>query len=249
MTRRLEGKSAVVTGASKGLGAAIARRFAVEGARVVVNYAHSKRAAEHVVDEIVGAGGTAVAVQADMSNADQVHSLFAEADRTYGPLDVLVNNAGIYDFQPLRNLTLPMFRRHFELNVYGYLLAIKEAVQYMSRGSSIVNMSSTVTIFGPVDASVYTASKGAIDGLTRALSNELAPRGIRVNAIKPGVVDTEGVETGGFLTDGFGQAVTAETPLGRLGVPDDIAPAAVYLASDETSWMTGEYITLSGGQR
>ncbi|WP_406817360.1 SDR family NAD(P)-dependent oxidoreductase [Mycobacterium sp. M23085] len=249
MTRRLEGKSAVITGASKGLGAAIARRLAVEGARVVVNYAHSKRAAEQVVDEIVGAGGAAVAVQADMSDADQVHRLFAEAHRTYGPLDVLVNNAGVYDFEPLQNLTLQMFRRHFELNVYGYLLAIKEAVQYMSRGSSIVNMSSTVTIFGPVDASVYTASKGAIDGLTRALSNELAPRGIRVNAIKPGVVDTEGVETGGFLTDGFGRAVTAETPLGRLGVPDDIAPAAVYLASDETAWMTGEYVTLSGGQR
>jgi len=249
MSRRLEGKTAVVTGASKGLGAAIARRFADEGASVVVNYSHSKDAADALVGDITSSGGAAVSVHANMSDDQQVHQLFAAAHDTYGSLDVLVNNAGIYDFQPLENLTLELFRQHFELNVYGYLSAIKEAVQYMSPGASIVNMGSTVTIFGPAGASVYTATKGAIDALTRSLSNELAPRGIRVNALKPGVVDTEGVQSGGFLTSGFGKALVEETPLGRLGRSDDVAPAAVYLASDESSWMTGEYITMSGGQR
>ncbi|OMC16606.1 3-oxoacyl-[acyl-carrier protein] reductase [Mycolicibacterium rutilum] len=249
MAYRLDGKTAVVTGASKGLGAAIALRFAAEGAAVVVNYSHSRQAADDVVCHITRCGGAAVAIQADMRDEEQVRRLFAEAHHTYGGIDVLVNNAGVYHFQPLQDLTLETFRHHFDLNVYGYLLAIKEAIAYMSPGASIVNMSSTVTAFGPTDSSVYTATKGAIDGLTRALSNELAPRGIRVNAIKPGVVDTDGVQAGGFLTDGFGQAIVAETPLGRLGAPEDIAPAAVYLASDETAWMTGEYITLSGGHR
>jgi 3-oxoacyl-[acyl-carrier protein] reductase len=249
MSSRLDGKVAVVTGASKGLGAEIARQFAAEGASVVVNYSHSKDAADTVVDDINKAGGSAVAIQADMSDEVQVRELFAQADRTFGRLDILVNNAGVYDFQPLQNLSLELFRRHFELNVYGYLAAIKEAVQYMSSGASIVNMSSTVTIFGPSDASVYTATKGAIDALTRSLSNELAPRGIRVNAIKPGVVDTEGVQDGGFLTSEFGRALVDETPLGRLGRSEDVAPAAVYLASDESGWMTGEYLTMAGGQR
>lgn len=249
MGGRLDGKVAVVTGASKGLGAAIARRFAVEGASVVVNYAASKQAAEDIVDQISHAGGSAIAVHADMRDRDEVTALFVTAVDKFGHLDVLVNNAGVYDFQPLENLSLALFRKHFELNVFGYLLAIKEAASHMRAGGSIINMGSTVTIFGPSDASVYTASKGAIDGLTRALSNELAPRGIRVNAIKPGVVDTEGVEAGQFLTNAFGHDIQQRTPLGRLGVPDDIAPAAVYLASDETSWMTGEFIILSGGQR
>ncbi|KKF01973.1 SDR family NAD(P)-dependent oxidoreductase [Mycolicibacterium obuense] len=249
MSKRLDGKVAIVTGASKGLGAEIARQFAAEGASVVVNYSHSKDAADAVVGEIDRAGGKAVAVQADMSDEAQVRRLFAEAHRAFGPLDILVNNAGVYDFQPLENLSLELFRRHFDLNVYGYLTAIREGVQYMRAGSSIINMSSTVTIFGPSNASVYTATKGAIDALTRALSNELAPREIRVNAIKPGVVDTEGVEAGGFLTGAFGKALVEETPLGRLGRSEDVAPAAVYLASDESAWMTGEYITMAGGQR
>lgn len=249
MSGRLDGKVAVVTGASKGLGAEIARRFAAEGASVVVNYSHSKDAADAVVRDIEQAGGKAVPIQADMSDEAQVRRLFGETVGAFGRLDILVNNAGVYDFQPLQNLSLELFRRHFELNVYGYLTAIKEAAEYMSPGASIVNMSSTVTIFGPSDASVYTATKGAIDGLTRALSNELAPRGIRVYAIKPGVVDTEGVEAGGFLTSEFGKALIEETPLGRLGRSADVAPAAVYLASDESAWMTGEYITMAGGQR
>lgn len=251
MTNRLKGKVAVVTGASKGLGAAIARKFGEEGASVVVNYSSSKEAADHVVADVIGSGARAVAIKANMRAPAEVEQLFAEANRTYGRVDVLVNNAGVYDFQPLENLSLELFRKHMELNVFGYLLAIKEAVKYMTEGSSIVNMSSTVPQFGPASASVYTASKGAIDGLTRALSNELAPRKIRVNAIKPGVVDTEGVETGGFLNEGseFAAFVTSRTPLGRLGVPADIAPAAVYLASDESSWTTGEYFILAGGHR
>ena len=249
MSHRLDGKVAVVTGASKGLGAAVARQFGKEGACVVVNYATSEEAADHVVSDIVEGGGAAVAIKANMREPAQVEQLFAEANRVYGRVDILVNNAGVYDFQPIENTTLDLFRRHFELNVFGYLLAIKEAVRYMPEGGSIVNMSSTVTISGPENASVYTASKGAIDGLTRALSNELAPRRIRVNAVKPGVVETEGVCAGGFLETGFGSTTIAETPLGRLGLPGDVAPAVVYLASDESSWTTGEFIILAGGYR
>lgn len=249
MSNRLEGKIAVVTGASKGLGAAIARSFAAEGASVVVNYASSKSAAETVVEEIVGAGGTAIAMKANMSEPAEVEELFAATNRAFGRVDILVNNAGVYDFQPLENLSIELFRKHMELNVFGYLLAVKEAVKYMPEGGSIVNMSSTVTIFGPQNASVYTASKGAIDGLTRALSNELAPRKIRVNAIKPGVVDTDGVQAGGFLHSDFGPMITAQTPLKRLGVPDDVTPAAIFLASDESSWTTGEFFIFAGGHR
>jgi len=249
MANRLEGKIAVVTGASKGLGAAIARGFGAEGASVVVNYATSRDAAEQVAGDIVKAGGKAIAVKADMSSPEEVEHLFAEANRVYGRVDVLVNNAGVYDFQPLENISIDLFRRHMELNVFGYLLAVKEAVKYMREGGSIVNMSSTVTVFGPENASVYTASKGAIDGLTRSLSNELAPRKIRVNAIKPGVVDTEGVQAGGFLQTEFGPMVTSQTPIGRLGTTDDITPAAIYLASDESSWTTGEFFILAGGHR
>jgi len=249
MSDRLQEKVAVITGASKGLGAAIARHFAAEGASVVVNYASSKEAADDIVDEIVEAGGKAIAIRADMRDPDDVRQLFAQANETYGRIDVLVNNAGVYDFQPLENLSLELFRKHFELNVFGYLLAIREAAAYMHDGGSIINMSSTVTLFGPENASVYSATKGAIDGLTRALSNELAPRRIRVNAIKPGVVATEGVHAGGFLESQFGPAITARTPLGRLGVPDDVAPAAVYLASDESAWTTGEFMVLAGGHR
>ncbi|NYE62048.1 3-oxoacyl-[acyl-carrier protein] reductase [Duganella sp. 1224] len=247
--QRLHNKVAVVTGASKGIGAAIARRFAAEGAAVVVNYASSRQAADTVVADILHAGGQAIAVQADMRDAAQVAQMFARSAEVFGRVDILVNNAGVYDFQPLENLTPDLFQRHFQLNVYGYLLAIKEAVPHMRDGGSIINMSSTVTEFGPAQSSVYTASKGAIDGLTRALATELGPRKIRVNAIKPGVVDTEGVQAGGFLHTDFGPRITAATPLGRLGVPDDIAPAAVYLASDESAWTTGETITLAGGHR
>lgn len=250
MSNRLKEKVAIVTGASKGLGAAIARRFGAEGAAVVVNYATSKDAADKVVKDIDAAGGHGLAVKANMSNPAEVEAMFAEAHRAFGRLDVLVNNAGLYDFQPLENLSLELFRKHMELNVFGYLLAIKEAANYMPEGSSVVNIGSTVTIFGPENASVYTASKAAIDGLTRSLSNELSPRKIRVNAIKPGVVETEGVEAGGFGEGSdFAAMIISKTPLHRLGKPDDIAQAAVYLASDESSWTTGEYIVLAGGHR
>jgi len=249
MDQRLKNKVAVVTGASKGIGAAIARQFGREGAKVVVNYSSSRDAAERVVADIRQNGGDAVALRADMSNEQDVQQMFADAHRIFGRIDVLVNNAGIYDFQSLADLTEELFQRHFKLNVYGYLLAAREAVRYMPSDGSIINLSSTVTLFGPAKASVYTATKGAIDGLTRSLSTELGPRKIRVNAIKPGVVATEGVEAGGFLKTDFGREITAATPLGRLGVPTDVAPAAVYLASDESSWMTGECITLSGGHR
>ena len=249
MSNRLQGKVAVVTGSSKGLGAAIARRFGTEGASVVVNYSSNGDAAEQVVDDIVKGGGSALAFKANMSEPAEVEELFAEANRAYGRVDVLVNNAGLYDFQPLENISIELFRKHMELNVFGYLLAVKEAVKYMPDGGSIVNMGSTVTIFGASNSSVYSASKGAIDALTRSLSNELAPRRIRVNAIKPGVVDTEGLQAGGFLQTDFGPTTVSQTPLGRLGVPDDITPAAVYLASDESSWTTGEYFILAGGHR
>ncbi|WP_421943258.1 SDR family NAD(P)-dependent oxidoreductase [Pedobacter sp.] len=249
-SNRLSGKVAIVTGSSKGLGAEIAKQFAREGASVIVNYSSSKAGAEAVVSHIENFGGKAKAIQANMGNPEDVSALFAQAYDAFGSLDILVNNAGVYDFLPIEQLSLESFRKHFELNVYGYLLAIKTSLKYFKKeGGSIINMSSTVTIFGPVNASTYTATKGAIDGLTRALSNELAQRKIRVNAIKPGVVATEGVVEGGFLDSDFGKETTAATPLGRLGLVSDISPAVVYLASEESAWMTGETIILSGGHR
>src|SRR5579875_1547389 len=233
--KRLEGKVAIVTGSSKGIGAAIAKEFAAEGASVVVNYASSKAEADRLVAEIAKAGGKAIAVKANMRENPDIEHLFAETHKAFGKLDILVNNAGVYDFQPIENVTLEHFRKHFELNVLGYLLAIKESLKYFGpEGGSIVNMSSTVTSFAPPNASVYTATKGAIDALTKVLGNELGARKIRVNAIKPGVVDTEGVEAGGFLQTDFGPQVRSRTPLGRLGKPEDIAPAAVFFASSDS---------------
>ncbi|WP_176054708.1 SDR family NAD(P)-dependent oxidoreductase [Paraburkholderia caribensis] len=249
MPERLRGKVAVVTGGSKGLGAAIARSFGTESATVVVNYAKNAASAETIVEDIRRLGGRAVSIKADMTDPDQVTDLFRQTSEMFGRVDVLVNNAGLYEFAPIEALNRESFDRHFQLNVFGYLLAVREAIKHMQPGGSIINMSSTVTMFGPENASVYTATKGAIDGLTRALSNELAKRRIRVNAIKPGVVHTEGVEAGGFLDSDFSVSVISRTPLKRLGTPEDIAPAAVYLASDESSWITGEFITISGGHR
>ncbi len=248
--KRLEGKVAIITGSSKGLGAAIAREFAAEGASVVVNYASSKAEADRLVAEIAKAGGTSIAIKANMREKSDIEQLFSETHKAFGKLDVLVNNAGVYDFQPIENVTLEHFRRHFELNVLGYLFAIQESLKYFGpQGGSVVNMSSTVTSFAPVNASVYTATKGAIDALTKVLGNELGSRKIRVNAIKPGVVDTEGVEAGGFLQTNFGEEVLSRTPLRRLGKPEDIAPAAVFFASSESDWITGETLLIAGGHR
>ena len=248
--KRLDGKVAIVTGSSKGIGAAIVKEFAAEGASVVVNYASSTVEADRLVAEIQGSGGKAIAIQANMREISDIERLFSETHKAFGKLDILVNNAGVYDFQPIEKVTLEHFRKHFELNVLGYLLAIKESLKYFGpEGGSVVNMSSTVTSFAPPNASVYTATKGAIDVLTKVLGNELGARKIRVNAIKPGVVDTEGVEAGGFLQTDFGPQVRSRTPLGRLGKPEDIAPAAVYFASSESDWITGETLMIAGGHR
>ena len=250
MSGRLQGKVAVVTGASAGIGAAIARLFGREGASVAVDYIENAGKAESIVAEITSSGGKAIAVKASLREPADVTRLFATAVETFGRLDILVNNAGVYEFAPIEKLTLEAFRKHMELNVFGYLLAIREAVPHFGTdGGSIVNMSSTVTSLGPSNASIYTASKGAIDGLTRALSNELAPRKIRVNAVKPGVVETEGLAASHFLDAPQADLWREQTPLKRFGTPDDIAPAVVYLASDESAWMTGEFVILGGGQR
>jgi 3-oxoacyl-[acyl-carrier protein] reductase len=247
---RLKGKVAVVTGASKGIGAAIAEHLAAEGASVVVNYAASKAGADAVVRRINEKGGTAVAVQADVSRPDDIKRLFAQAKATYGRLDVLVNNAGIYEFAPLDAVTPEHFHKHFNLNVLGLLLATQEAVKLMgSTGGSVINVSS---IAGPMpveNASVYSATKAAVDAVTVALSKELGPKKIRVNSLNPGMVETEGLHAAGIAESDFRKTVESQTPLGRIGQPDDIARVAVFYASDDAGWITGQTLVLAGGQR
>lgn len=248
MSQPLQGKAAIVTGASKGIGAAIAIHLARAGAAVVVNYSSSRAGAERVVAEITGSGGRAVAIQADMAREADVVRLFAETAKALGRLDVLVNNAGIYDFQPLENVTREHFYRHFDVNVLGLLLAAREAAARMGPdGGSIINISSVVARSAVAGAAVYSATKGAVDALTRALAAELGPRRIRVNSINPGMVETEGVRAAGFDNADLRRQVQARTPLGRIGQPDDVAPAAVFLASDEAGWITGETLFICGG--
>ena len=243
---KLKDKVAIVTGASKGIGASIAKHLAAEGAAVVVNYASSKADADRVVGEIRRDGGQAVAVQADLAKAADVTRLFAEAKTAFGRVDVLVNNAGVYEFQPLEGITEEHFRRQFDLNVLGVLLASKEAVAHFDgKGGSIVNISSGASTLTPPNASVYSATKAAVDAVTRSLAKELGPRNIRVNAINPGMVETEGVRAAGL--DDFRKEIEARTPLGRIGQPHDIAPAAVFLASDDARWITGETLLVGGG--
>ncbi len=250
MAARLTGKVAVVTGASKGIGAAIAKHLADEGAAVVVNYASSKQGAERVVAEIAGKGGRAVAVQADLFRPADVQRLFAETQRAFGRLDVLVNNAGIYEFAPLDGVTPKHFHRQFDLNVLGLLLASREAVRLFGpAGGSIVNLSSVVATAALPNASVYSATKAAVDAITRSLAKELGPRRIRVNAINPGMVETEGVHAAGIADSDFRRQFEAQTPLGRIGQPGDIAPAVVFLASEEADWITGETLHIAGGFR
>lgn len=249
-TRRLSGKAAIVTGASKGIGAAIARALAAEGAAVVVNYASSRSGADKVVTDITAAGGRAIAAQADMANPADIERLFTEAQQAFGRLDILVNNAGIYEFAPLDSVTTDLFHKQFNVNVLGLLLASQAAVrQFGPEGGVIVNISSVVSTLGFPNASVYAGTKGAVDSITRSLAKELGPRGIRVNAINPGMVETEGTHAAGITESEMRKQVEALTPLGRIGRPMDIAGAAVFLASADSSWITGETVVISGGQR
>jgi 3-oxoacyl-[acyl-carrier protein] reductase len=250
MSERLAGKVAVVTGASKGIGAAIAEHLAAEGASVVVNYAASKAGADAVVKRINDKGGKAVAVQADLSRPDDVQRLFAQTKSAYGKLDVLVNNAGVYEFAPLEAVTPEHFHKQFDLNVLGLLLATQEAVKLMGAGGgSIINISSIVAPMPVENASVYSATKAAVDAVTIALSKELGPKGIRVNSLNPGMVETEGLHAAGIAESDFRKQVESQTPLGRIGRPEDIARVAVFYASDESSWVTGQTLVLAGGQR
>lgn len=247
---KLEGKVAVVTGASKGIGASIAKHLAAEGAAVVVNYASSRESADRVVSEITAAGGKGLAVQGDVSKQEDITRLFAETKAAYGKVDILVNNAGIYAFAPLEEINAEHFHKHFNLNVLGLLLTTQQAVAlFPDSGGSVINISSVVSTARFPGASVYSGTKGAVDAITRSLAAELGPRGIRVNAINPGMVETEGVHSAGISGSEMEQQVTAMTPLGRIGQPQDIATAAVFLASADSSWVTGETFVISGGQR
>ncbi len=247
---KLSNKVAVVTGASKGIGAGIAKSLAAEGASVVVNYASSKEGADRVVKEIVGKGGKAVAVQGDVSKPDDVKRIFAETKKAFGRLDVLVNNAGVYEFSPLGEITEEQFHRHFNTNVLGLMLATQEAVKLFGpEGGSIINIGSTVSSLTPPTTVVYTATKGAVDAVTHVLAKELGPKKIRVNSINPGMVETEGVQSAGFIGSDFQKQLEAQTPLGRIGQPEDIAPIAVFLASADSGWLTGETLLASGGLR
>jgi 3-oxoacyl-[acyl-carrier protein] reductase len=248
MSKKLADKVAVVTGASKGIGAAIAKHLAAEGAAVIVNYSSSKEGADRVVSDIQRSGGTAVAVQANVANHDDVKRLFAETEKKFDKLDILVNNAGIYDFAPLENVTAEHFHKQFNLNVLGLLLVTQEAVKHFgSNGGSIVNISSVVAHSPVATASVYSATKAAVDAVTKSLAKELGPRKIRVNSINPGMVETEGLHGTGIAKSDFRKTVETQTPLGRIGQPEDIAPAAVFFASSDSSWITGETLTISGG--
>ena len=250
MSKRLEGKVAVVTGASKGIGAAIAKGLAAEGAAVVVNYASSRDGARRVVDEITANGGRAVAVQGDLSRPPDIERLFGETEEAFGRVDILVNNAGIYEFSPLEEVTPEHFHRQFDLNVLGLLLASREAVgRFGSAGGNIINISSVAATAALPNASVYSASKAAVNAVTRCLAQELGPRGIRVNSINPGMVETEGTHSAGITESDFRKQVEAETPLGRIGRPEDVAPMAVFLASSDSAWITGESFYISGGNR
>ena len=247
---KLKGKVAVVTGASKGIGAGIAKELAAEGAAVVVNYASSKTDADNVVDKITKRGGKAIAVQGNVAKKSDVERLFATTKKAFGKIDILVNNAGVYDWSPIDEITEEQFHKQFDVNVLGLLLATQEAVkQFDSAGGNIINISSTVTSLTPPSSSVYTATKGAVDAITRTLAKELGPRKIRVNAINPGMVETEGVRAAGFDQGDLRKSVEAQTPLGRIGQPDDIAPTAVFLASSDSAWITGETLRVAGGLR
>jgi 3-oxoacyl-[acyl-carrier protein] reductase len=240
---------AVVTGASKGIGASIAKQLAAEGASVVVNYASSNAGADKVVNEITAAGGQAVAVQADVARKADIERLFAETKKAFGHLDVLVNNAGIYEFLPLEQVTEEHFHKQFNVNVLGLILATQEAVKQFPSTSSIINISSVAGISPPPGGSVYSATKAAVDAVTKSLARELGARKIRVNAINPGMIETEGFHAAGIADSDFRKQIEAQTPLGRIGQPQDVATVATFLASTESGWITGETFLVAGGYR
>ncbi len=246
-TKKLDGKVAIVTGASKGIGAAIAKQFAAEGAAVVVNYASSKEGADRVVDQIAKRGGKAIAVRANVASKTDIQHLFAEAKKSFGKIDILVNNAGVYQFAPLEEITEEEFHREFNTNVLGMMLATQEALKHFSReGGSIINIGSLASSLTPPTALVYNATKGAVDAITRTLAKELGPRKIRTNSINPGMVITEGAVAGGYTEGDMRKMFESQTPLGRVGQTDDIAPAAVFFASDDSKWITGETLLIAG---
>jgi len=246
---KLTGKVAVVTGASKGIGAAIAKSLAAEGASVVVNYASSKAGADIVVAAITAAGGKAVAVRGDVSKTAEAQDIIEAAIKNYGRLDILVNNSGVYEFVPIEAITEEHFHRHFNINVLGLLLATQAAVKYLGEGGSIINIGSVASRITPPNSAVYSGTKAAVDAITGVLSRELGPKKIRVNTLSPGVVETEGTHSGGFIGSDFEKAAIAQTPLGRIGQPDEIASMAVFLASEDSAWLTGEQLLATGGLR
>jgi 3-oxoacyl-[acyl-carrier protein] reductase len=250
MPKKLTGKVAIVTGASKGIGASIAEHLAAEGANVVVNYSSSKAGADRVVSAIVGKSGKAIAVQGNVSNKADIQRLFAETKKMFGQIDILVNNAGIYEFAPLEQITAEHFHKQFDLNVLGLLLTTQEAVKHFGpSGGSIINISSIVAVSPPPGSAVYSGTKAAVNAVTRTLAQELGPKKVRVNSINPGMVETEGIHAAGIAESDFRKQIEATTPLGRIGQPQDIGPAAVFLASTDSSWMTGESLYISGGWR
>jgi 3-oxoacyl-[acyl-carrier protein] reductase len=247
-SKKLAGKVAIVTGASKGIGASIAKHLAAEGASVVVNYASSKTGGDKVVSEITAAGGKAVAVHADVSKKADIDRLFAETKKAFGRLDILVNNAGVYEFAPLGQVTEEHFHKQFNLNVLGLILASQKALEYFdAAGGNIINISSVAGVNPPANASVYGATKGAVDAVTKSLAKELGPKNIRVNSLNPGGVETEGVHAAGFVGTDFFKQLIAQTPLGRIGQPDDIGKVAAFLAADDSGWITGQTLLVSGG--
>ncbi len=250
MAKSLSGKVALVTGASKGIGAEIAKRLAEDGASVAVNYASSKSAADDVVAAITKAGGKAVAVQADVAKEADVLRMFAETTKAFGRVDVLVNNAGVYEFGPIEEMTEAQYRRMFDLNVLGLLLATREAVkQFGPEGGNIINIGSVAATSAPATGSVYSATKGAVDTITMSLAKELGPRKIRVNAVNPGMVVTEGTQAQGITESDWAKQIAGQTPLRRIGRPDDIAPVVSFIASDNSGWVTGQTLIVSGGDR
>jgi 3-oxoacyl-[acyl-carrier protein] reductase len=247
---KLNGKVAVVTGASKGIGAGIAKEFAEAGASIVVNYVSAKQDADRVVDQISKAGGKAIAIQGNVAKKPEVERLFAEAEKAFGKIDIVVNNAGVYEFVPLEEVTEQQFHRMFDTNVLGMLLATQEALKHFNAdGGSIINIGSLASSLTPPTAVVYNATKGAVDAITRTLAKELGPRKIRVNSINPGMVVTEGAVAGGYTEGDMRKMFESMTPLGRVGETDDIAPAAVFFASDDSKWVTGETLLIAGGLR